>query len=137
MRNDKSLGTVLSETKDELKEFFQTRVAIFQAELKEKARTFKYTIPIALVAAALLLAGWITLTFTFVALLQAWFRPSPYAWVWAGLIVTGLYLLGGVALGWFAYSEFKSVGVAPNRTLAVLKQDQVWIQREARETRAA
>jgi uncharacterized membrane protein YqjE len=132
MRNDKSLGTVLSETKDEFKDFIQTRVAILQAELKEKARIWKYSIPIALIAVGLLLAGWITLTFGFVALIHSWLEPNTYSWAWAGFIVAALYLVGGVALGWFAYSEIKSAGVAPNRTLSVLKQDQVWIQNETR-----
>ena len=132
MQNDKSLGTVFSETKDELKEFIQTRVAMLQAELKEKVQTWKYSIPIALIAAALLLAAWITLTFMLVALISAWFMPGPYAWVWGSLIVGGVYLLSGIALGWFAYSEIKNAGVTPNRTIAVLKQDQVWIQNETR-----
>ncbi|HET7872013.1 MAG TPA: phage holin family protein [Terriglobales bacterium] len=132
MQNDKSLGAVLAETRDELKEFMRTRVAMLQAELKEKARTWKYSIPIALLAAALLLAGWITLTFGFVALIHSWLEPNTYSWAWAGFIMAAIYLVAGVALGWFAYSEIKSVGVAPNRTLSVLKQDQVWIQKETR-----
>ena len=38
---------------------------------------------------------------------------------------------GGV-VGWFGYTEMREVGVAPKRTLEVLKQDQVWIENEAR-----
>ena len=55
-----------------------------------------------------------------------------YFWVWAGLIVATLYLIAGLAVGWFAYSELSSAGVAPTRTLEVLKQDQVWMETEAR-----
>lgn len=132
MPNDKPLGTVLAETKEELKEFLRTRVAILQAEMKEKARTLKYSVPLLLVALALLLAGWITLTFAFVALLRSWLMPNPYAWTWAALIVAGIYLVAGVAVGWFAYSEISTAGVAPKRTLTVLKQDQAWLQKETR-----
>jgi len=64
--------------------------------------------------------------------LHALFLPSAYSWLWAGLIVAGLYLIGGVVLGWMGYSELTSVSVAPERTLKVLKQDQIWIQNETR-----
>ena len=132
MHNEKSVGTVISETKEELKDFIQTRLAILKAELKEKVNTWKYSIPMLMGALVLLLAGWIVLTFALVAFLAGLFQPSVYAWCFAGLIVGGVYLLLGVGLGWFAYSELTTVGFAPNRTIEVLKQDQVWIQNEAR-----
>ena len=132
MHNEKSIGTVVSETKQELKEFIQTRVAILRTEFAEKLRTWKYAIPMLLGALALFLAAWIVLTFALVALLAGIFLPSPYAWLFGGLIIGVAYLLLGLAVGWFAYSELSSVGVAPQRTMEVLKQDQVWIQNEAR-----
>ena len=132
MHNEKSIGTVVSETKQELKEFIQTRVAILRTEFAEKLRTWKYAIPMLLGALALFLAAWIVLTFALVALLAGIFQPSPYAWLFGGLIIGVAYLLLGLAVGWFAYSELSSVGVAPQRTMEVLKQDQVWIQNEAR-----
>lgn len=130
--NEKSIGTVVSETKQELKEFIQTRIAILRTEFAEKLRIWKYAIPMLLAALALFLAAWIVLTFAIVALLAGIFQPSPYAWLFGGLIVGVAYLLLGLAVGWFAYSELSSVGVAPQRTMEVLKQDQVWIQNEAR-----
>lgn len=132
MYNEKSLGAVLLETREQLKEFLQTRVAMLQAEVREKARTFKYTFPLLLLALALLLAGWIVLTFALVALLHSWLLPNAYAWTWAALIVACAYLIGGLAVGAFAYGEIKQAGLAPKRTLSVLKQDQAWIQKEAR-----
>ena len=132
MRDEKSLGDVLLETREELKEFVRTRVAMLQAEVREKMQTFKYAVPLLLVAMTLLLAGWITLTFALVALLHSWLLPNAYAWTWAALIVSGAYLIGGLAVGLFAYAEIKQAGLAPKRTLSVLKQDQAWIQKEAR-----
>jgi hypothetical protein len=38
----------------------------------------------------------------------------------------------GIATGWFAYAEIQATSLTPTRTLTVLKQDQVWIQNEAR-----
>src|SRR5947209_18297345 len=93
-------------------------------------------VPILAMAAALLLAGWIVLTFAFVALLHALFLPSAYSWLWAGLIVAGLYLIGGIVLGWMGYSELTSAGVTPERTLQALNQHQVRIQNETRSASA-
>ncbi|HEV3038543.1 MAG TPA: phage holin family protein [Candidatus Angelobacter sp.] len=132
MHNEKSIGAVLAETKAELRDFFDTRLQILRAELKDKVSSFKQSVPLMIVAGALLLAGWLALTFALVALIQAWLQPSPYAWMWAALIIAVLYGVGGIAFGWYGYSEIRSVGVTPKRTLEVLKQDQAWIQNEAR-----
>ena len=132
MHTEKSLATLLTETKTELKEFIRTRLQILLAELKEKGEIWKYGAPLMAGALVILLACWIALSFAFVALIRAWFLPSPYGWVWGALIMAGIYFIAAVSIGWFAYSEIKSVGVAPTRTLTVLKQDQVWIQNEAR-----
>jgi len=132
VNNEKSLGAVLTETKEEIKEFIATRLQLLRSELKEKIATWKYSLPLLLVAAGLLLMGWAVLTFALVALLRALFLPSVYAWLWAGLIVAAIYLIAGFTVGWFAYGQLSSAGLAPKRTLEVLKQDQVWIETEAR-----
>jgi uncharacterized membrane protein YqjE len=132
MNTEKSLGAVLIETKEEIKEFIETRLQILRSEITEKLRIWKYSIPLLLLAAGVLLIGWMVLTFAIVAVIRAWFLPSEYAWFWAGLIVAAIYLIAGGAVGWFAYSELADTGVAPKRTLKVLKQDQVWVQNETR-----
>lgn len=132
MNHEKSLGIVLTEAKEELKEFLETRLQLLRSEISEKIQTWKYSVPLLLVAGALLLAGWMVLTFAFVTLLHAWFLPNLYSWFWAGLIVAVVYLIAGGAVGWFAYSELRTAGLAPKRTLEVLKQDQVWLQNETR-----
>ena len=132
MNTEKSFATVLNETKEEIKEFIETRLQLLRSEIKEKISTWKYSVPLLLLAAGLLFIGWIILTFSLIALLRGVFLPSPYAWAWAGLIVTAIYLISGLIIGWFAYSELTSVGLAPKRTLEVLKQDQVWIRNEGR-----
>ncbi|MGC2695047.1 MAG: phage holin family protein [Candidatus Angelobacter sp.] len=132
MHTEKSLATILAETKAELTRFVTTRLEILKAEMDEKIRAWKAAIPILLGALALLMAGWMALTFALIALLHGLFLPSPYAWLWASLIVAVVYLALGAALGWFAYGEISAAGLTPNRTLNVLKQDQVWIQNEAR-----
>jgi uncharacterized membrane protein len=132
VHTEKSLATLLAETRDELKEFVVTRVGILKAEIEEKIRTWKYVIPVMLIAAAMLWAAFMTLTFALIALLHGMFLPSPYAWLWGALIIGGAYLVLAIGIGWFAYSEIAAAGIAPTRTLKVLKQDQVWLQNEAR-----
>ena len=132
MHTEKSLATLLAETREELKEFVTTRLGILKAEIDEKISTLKSVVPLLLIAAALLLAGWMALTFALIALLHGVFLPSPFAWLWSALIVGGAYLVLAIAIGWFAYGEITSAGITPTRTLKVLKQDQVWLQNEAR-----
>jgi uncharacterized membrane protein YqjE len=131
---EKSIATVLAETKEELKEFLSTRLEMLRAELREKTSTWKQSILMLVVAAVLLVAAWMTLTFALIAFFHAVFITSVYSWLFAGLIVGGIYLLAGGLVGWFAYSELKATGVKPTRTLEVLKQDQIWIQNEARSS---
>ena len=132
MHTEKSIATILSETKDELKQFVTTRVNMLKAEMDEKVSRLKAVIPLAVVAALFLVSGWMVFTFALIALLHALFLPSTYAWLWAGLIVTAVYLLVGGIAGWLAYSEIKATNLTPTRTLKVLQEDQVWIQNEAR-----
>jgi uncharacterized membrane protein YqjE len=132
VNTEKSLGALVTETKEEVREFLETRLQLLRAEIAEKMRIWKYSVPMLLLAGGLLLIGWMVLTFAIVAAIRAWFLPSEYAWVWAGLIVAFIYLVAGGAIGWFAYAELLSTGLAPKRTMEVLKQDQVWIQNETR-----
>jgi uncharacterized membrane protein YqjE len=132
VHTDKSIATILTETKQEIVQFVTTRVNILKTEIAEKARTLKLAMPIIFFAVALLLGGWMALTFALIALLRGLFMPSVYAWGWAALIVSSAYLVLGIATGWFAYAEIKATGLMPHRTLTVLKQDQTWVQNEAR-----
>jgi uncharacterized membrane protein YqjE len=132
VHTEKSIATILAETKDELKQFVTTRVSILKAEMDEKISRIKSVIPLAVVAVLFLLSGWMVLTFALIALLHSLFMPSVYAWLWASLIVTALYLVVGGIAGGLAYSEIKATNLKPTRTLKVLQQDQVWIQNEAR-----
>ena len=128
MQAEKSIASVLAETKEELKEFLSTRLEMLRAELREKTSTWKQAVIMLAIAAVLLVAAWMTLTFALIAFLHAIFIASVYSWLFAGLIVGAVYLLAGGLVGWFGYSELKATGMKPTRTLEVLKQDQVWIQ---------
>ncbi|HET6841671.1 MAG TPA: phage holin family protein [Candidatus Angelobacter sp.] len=132
MPNEKSIAAVLAETKDELLEFLETRIAMLRAEIQEKISTWKYAIPMLVCSLAILLAAWTTLTIALMAFIHTLFLPSAYAWSWAGLIVGVAYLAIGGGLFWFAWSELRAAGIAPVHTMEVLKEDQLWIRKEAR-----
>ena len=130
--HEKSLAAVLAETKEELKQFIATRVEIFKAEMNERIITLKRGLPLIVGGALVLFAGWLTLTFALVALLHTVFIASVYSWFWAGLIVAAVYMLAGGIVGWMGFKGLMATGLKPARTLEVLKQDQIWIQNEAR-----
>jgi hypothetical protein len=132
VHNEKSIGAVLAETKEELKNFIQTRLAILKAELSEKIKSWKAVIPLAVAAALVLLTTFFTITFTLVALLAGLFQPRPLAWFYGGVIVSLFYLAVGAGLGLIALNRIKAVQMVPTRTLEVLKQDQLWIQKETK-----
>lgn len=132
LNHEKPLGVVLTEIKNELTEFLETRFQMLRSEMKEIFRTWKYCAPLLLIAGVLLLASWIVITFGIVALVHGWLVPSPFAWAWAAFIVGALYVVIAGFVGWFAYAELRTVGVFPKRTLKVLRQDQNWVESEAR-----
>jgi hypothetical protein len=131
--SERSLAAVVSELKDELKEFVTTRVAMFKSEMRDKISSFKM--------AAILIAGglflgisaWLVLTAALVSIIAVAFLPSTYAYFFAFLIVGIAYLLIAVIMASFALREIKQRGLKPERTIRVLKQDQIWIQSEARQ----
>lgn len=130
MHNEKSIGAVLAETKEEFKNFVQTRLAILKVELSGKVKSLKAVLPMAIIGGLLALTGWFVLTFTLVALLAALFQPSPFSWFFGGAIIAVLYLVIGAVMAKSAVNRMKAVQMAPTRTLEVLKQDQIWIQKE-------
>ena len=132
MHNEKSIGAVLAETKEELKDFVQTRLAILKAEISEKIKNGKAVIPAAISAVLFLGTAWLAVTFTLIALVAALFQPRPLAWFFGGLIVTIFYAVIGAIVGLVALNRIKAVNMTPTRTIEVLKQDQIWIQKETK-----
>lgn len=132
MASEKSIASVIAETKEELKTFVQTRAQLLHAETREKLQAWKRSLVLLALAALFLATAWITLVFAVVASLHAWITSGSYAWFWGGLLVGGVLLIAGVVAGNTGYKRIKAAGMAPTRTLKILKQDQEWIQKQAR-----
>lgn len=132
VHNGKSIADVLSDFKEELKDFANTRYQMLRAELAEKAGAMKAAIPALVVALVLGWIGLFLLTGFLVSLIAMAFQGSAWAYPLAFAIVAVIYLLAAGAAGAYGYRTIKSAGMAPERTMRVLKQDQVWLQTEAR-----
>ncbi len=129
---DRSFAASVADIKEDLKTFVQTRAQLFQAEAKEKMRAWRRSLVLLGLAVIFLLTGWITLVFSVVALLHTWIASGSYAWFWGGLIVSVVFLVSGAVCGKAGYQGIKASGLKPTRTLRVLRQDQEWIQKQAR-----
>jgi uncharacterized membrane protein YqjE len=131
--NGKTLAGVVSELKDEVKEFASTRVEMFKSEMKEKVSSLKTAVPLIAIALVLGLTAWFVLTAALVSIVATAFYPSRFAYFFALVIVSVVYLVAAGVMGAFAVRELKEQGVLPERTLRVLKEDQAWLQNEARQ----
>lgn len=128
--NGRPLGDVVAEIRDELKDFFQTRVQMFANEMREKVQHSKKAAIFGAVGAVLLATAYLFLNLALVGLIGVAFWGSPYAWFLAFLIVGFFWLIVGGLLALLAARQFQ--GLAPNKTIEVLKEDKIWLQQEAR-----
>ncbi len=127
INNGRTLAGVINDLKQELKEFIDTRVQMLTSEMKQKTAMLKMVVPMLIIAAALGWVGFLLLTIALVAAIA-----NLIGWGWSFLAIGVLYLLVAGATGFMAWREFQAEGVAPTRTIKVLKQDQIWLQNEAR-----
>jgi len=130
--NGKTIRSVITELKSEARDFVSTRLAILTQEMKDKLKVWKAAIPLLAIAAVFGATGFLVLTFALVSFVAGVFEPSAFAWGYGGLIVAAVYFAVTFGLFYFARREINRIGMAPTRTLRVLKDDQVWIQNEAR-----
>jgi len=126
-----TLAGVVAEIKDETKEFVQTRVQMFKTELREKVATWKSGALLAAVGVLVLGTAYLLLTLALVGLVAVAFWGSPYAWFLAFLIVGAFWGIIGGILAFLAVREFRRQGIAPKKTIEVLREDKIWLQSEA------
>ena len=131
LHNGRTVADVLNEFKEELKEFAVTRAQMLRSEMQEKVSAWKMGLPTMIIGILLLLTAFFVFTAGLVELVALAFN-QPWGLAVACFIVTAIYgLLGGLL---FAYGlrTAKEPGLAPERTLRVLREDRVWLKREAR-----
>jgi uncharacterized membrane protein YqjE len=130
--NARSLGAILSDIKEELKEFVNTRIRMIKAELNETLSAVSIALPLGLLALVLVGTGFLLFTAAVVVIVAFAFSGSPYAWSYSFLIVGIVWTLLGAVAAFFAYNEFRAKAKFPKHTVEVLKADKDWIESEAR-----
>ncbi len=130
--NGRTLAGVMAEFKDELKEFIATRVDMARSELRDKITAWKTSLPLIAIGLVLLGTAWFVLTAALIAIIAVAFRPHPFAYFFAFVIVGVVYALSGVVCAAFAWRELSEQGIVPQRTVKVLQDDKVWLQTETR-----
>ena len=125
--NERTLQGMLQEIKNEIKDFVQTRFEIFKQEMQDKLSAYKSALPMAVAGMLFIATAWFLITGSIVAAIAL-----ALGWPLAFLIVGFAYFIVGAIAGWLAYKEVTSETITPERTLQVLKQDQVWIEQEAK-----
>jgi uncharacterized membrane protein YqjE len=128
-----SFASLITELKNDLGAFLETRFQLLISELHEKSGSAKRTAIFG--GLALFFAGlaFLLLTVTAVALVTVAFLGSPFAFFWGFLIIGIFYLLLSGITGIVAY--FALSGLAPEKTVKVLHDDKAWARAELRNSR--
>lgn len=130
--NGRSFGEILTDTKDELREFVETRMTMLRLEMNDRLKMLKAAAPLAVVGLVFLWTAFLMFSLALVGLIAAFLVGNPYQWAIAfGSIAVLWAMVGGVA-AYLAKREFASKELMPKKTIGVLKQDKLWIQSEVR-----
>lgn len=132
VHNGRSIGSILFDTKEELKQFVETRITMLKAEMRENMKMLKMAAPLAVAGITLLLTAYVLFTLALVGLVVAFLPTNPYRWAIAFAAVAVLWTILGGVMAYFAKREFETRQLMPKKTMRVLKEDSVWIQREVR-----
>jgi uncharacterized membrane protein YqjE len=130
--NVRSLAELITEVREELKEFLNTRLQMIRSEIHESMSALRVALPLGVVALVLVGTGFLLFSAAIVTLVASAFTGNPYAWFLACIIVAVLWMILAATAAFFAYNELRSKGIFPKRTVEVLKADKDWIQTEAR-----
>lgn len=130
--NGRSFGSILSDTKEEFKEFVETRIDLFKTEMRDRMKMVKLAAPSAVIGMVFLGTAYLMFTFAVVGGIVGLLHNNLFRWCFGFLAVSILWgIVGAVALA-AARRRFNAKELVPKRTLAVLKQDKAWIQTEVR-----
>ena len=130
--NGRSLSEILTDMKNELQEFAQTRIELFRKELSERTQLIKSALPLGAAGAIFLATAFFLFSFALVGLLAAVFGDNPYRWFLAALIVGVVWSIAGGTAAFLAKQRLSKQALMPEKTIQVLSGDKVWVQNETR-----
>src|SRR5258708_39473401 len=111
--NNRSIGQVVSELKNDARDFVSTRLQILTQEMNDKVKVWRVAIPMLAIAGLLAGIAVLVLTFAIVAFLVGVFQPSPYAGCYGALIVTAFYIIAAFGLFYLGTRQLTQTCVAP------------------------
>ncbi len=132
LANGRSMADILAEIKDEFEEFTKTRIELLRLELEEKARAMKAALPLVAIAMLFLSVAFILFSFALAGLVSVAFVGNDYRWFFTFLIMALLWSIFGGIAALVAKQQLSAKGVMPRKTIQVLHNDKVWLQREAK-----
>jgi mannose/fructose/N-acetylgalactosamine-specific phosphotransferase system component IID len=130
--NGRTIRETVNEAKQEFKQFAETRLAMLQAELREKIEAIKASAPLLAVGALIAITAFFVLTAALICVVYVAFAGSAYAPFLACLIVGVVYAIIGITLLLLGYKGISKQSLVPHRTIKVLKEDSEWLKQEAR-----
>jgi uncharacterized membrane protein YqjE len=129
---DRSLGEVVAEIQQEIKEFISTRAQMIKSELQESLQATRIALLLAAIAILFLFVGFVMFTLSLAALVEVSFAGHPYGWFYAFVVVALAWVCLGAVIAFFALNEFKGRSRFPKRSVQVLKADKAWLQTQVR-----
>ena len=133
VKNGRSLAAILTDMKNELQEFAQTRIALLKREIQEKTEALKSALPLAVVGSLLLSTAFLLLSIALAALVATAFPDNPYRWFFGCLAIAILWVIGGAGALYAVKRRLSRQSMVPQKTIEVLSGDKTWIQNEARK----
>ena len=138
--NGKTIVDLLHDFKSEFAHFVETRMQLFQEEMRQKGTAIRAALPLVIVGAVFLLTAWFLITGLIVAVVATFVAgampDSPWIYPIALGSVAVLYLIIGAALAMAGKSALKKHGLKPEKTIRVLQEDKVWLQQETSRIQA-
>jgi uncharacterized membrane protein YqjE len=129
---ERNLRDVILEIKEELREFYSTRMEMFRSEFQETAQGWKSVIALSSLALVFLGTAYFLFTLALVSIVVVAFWDNPYHWFFAFLIIGFVWSVAGGLLAFFARVTYRNRAMFPKRSLGVLQADRTWLQTEAR-----
>ena len=130
LREDRSLGQILRDLRDETSTLLRQEVDLAKTEISEKAARTGSNLGSLAVGGAVAFAGALALlaavTLGLVSLLSQ--SMSPEVAMWLAPLIVGLVLAAvGYSLVQKALQALKQEGIAPKRTTQSLKENKEWL----------
>ena len=130
VNDSRTLVALVTEIKQELKEFAEVRIELLRRELREKLGHWKTAAPLGAAGMVLLGTAYLLFTLAAVAGVAILVGNTQFRWFFAFLIVGAFWALCGGALAYMAKRDFAANRLAPEKTVEILKGDKVWLQKE-------